>query len=135
MRMSKLLLKTLRELPAEAELPSHQLLLRAGLAMPLAAGLYCFTPVGWRVIRRIENIIREEMDRSGAQELHLPALQPIQLFVGPEGGFTQEEVTEAAAAGAQTVSLGPLILRAETAALAALAIIHGDMPTEPRAAS
>ncbi len=80
MRMSKLLLKTLRELPAEAELPSHQLLLRAGLMMPLAAGLYCFTPVGWRVIRRIENIIREEMDRSGAQELHLPALQPIEIW-------------------------------------------------------
>ena len=80
MRMSKLLLKTLREPPSEAELPSHQLLLRAGLVMPLAAGLYCFTPLGWRVFRRIENIIREEMDRSGAQEVHLPALHPIELW-------------------------------------------------------
>lgn len=80
MRMSKLLLKTLREPPAEAELPSHRLLLRAGLATPLAAGLYCFTPLGWRVVRRIEGIIREEMDRSGAQEVHLPALQPIELW-------------------------------------------------------
>jgi prolyl-tRNA synthetase len=80
MRMSKLLLKTLREAPADADLPSHQLLLRAGLMMPLAAGLYCFTPVGWRVIRRIEAIIREEMDASGAQELHLPALSPIELW-------------------------------------------------------
>ena len=80
MRMSKLLLKTLREAPADADLPSHQLLLRAGLIVPLAAGLYCFTPVGWRSIRRIENIIREEMDRSGAQELHLPALSPIELW-------------------------------------------------------
>ncbi|MBI5947173.1 MAG: proline--tRNA ligase [Chloroflexi bacterium] len=80
MRMSKLLLKTLREAPAEAELPSHRLLLRAGLATPLAAGLYCFSPVGWRVIRRIETIIREEMDRSGAQEVHLPALHPIELW-------------------------------------------------------
>ncbi|HMO53921.1 MAG TPA: proline--tRNA ligase [Tepidiformaceae bacterium] len=78
--MSKLLLKTLREPPSEAELASHKLLLRAGLVVPLAAGLYCFTPLGWRVIRRIENIIREEMDRSGAQEVHLPALHPIELW-------------------------------------------------------
>ncbi|MCE7927463.1 MAG: proline--tRNA ligase [Dehalococcoidia bacterium] len=80
MRMSKLLLKTLREPPADAELPSHRLLLRAGLVMPLAAGLYCFTPLGWRTVRRIEAIIREEMDRSGAQEIHLPALHPIELW-------------------------------------------------------
>lgn len=80
MRMSKLMLKTLREPPAEAELASHKLLLRAGLIVPLAAGLYCFTPLGWRVVRRIENIIREEMDRSGAQEIHLPALHPIELW-------------------------------------------------------
>ena len=53
MRMSKLLLKTLREAPSEAELASHRLLLRAGLVSPLAAGLYCFTPVGWRVIQKI----------------------------------------------------------------------------------
>ena len=80
MRMSKLLLKTLREAPSEAELASHKLLLRAGLAAPLAAGLYCFTPVGWRAIRNIERIIREEMDRSGAQEVHLPALHPIETW-------------------------------------------------------
>ncbi len=80
MRMSKLMLKTLREPPSEAELASHKLLLRAGLIVPLAAGLYCFTPLGWRVIRRIENIIREEMDESGAQEVHLPALHPIELW-------------------------------------------------------
>ncbi|MCC6381933.1 MAG: proline--tRNA ligase [Dehalococcoidia bacterium] len=80
MRMSKLLLKTLREPPAEAEITSHRLLLRAGLAVPLAAGLYCFTPLGWRVLRRLETIIREEMDRSGAEEVHLPALHPIELW-------------------------------------------------------
>ncbi|MEO6398735.1 MAG: proline--tRNA ligase [Tepidiformaceae bacterium] len=76
--MSKLLLRTLREPPSEAELASHRLLLRAGLATPLAAGLYCFTPLGWRVMRKIEGIIRDEMDLSGAQEVHLPALQPIE---------------------------------------------------------
>lgn len=80
MRMSKLMLKTLREPPSEAELASHKLLLRAGLVTPFAAGLYSFTPVGWRVLRRIEAIIREEMDRSGAQEVHLPALNPIEMW-------------------------------------------------------
>ncbi|MCK9521248.1 MAG: proline--tRNA ligase, partial [Dehalococcoidia bacterium] len=78
--MSQMLFKTLREAPAEAEIPSHQLLLRAGLVMPIAAGLYCFTPLGWRVFRRVEAIIREEMDRSGGQEVHLPALHPIELW-------------------------------------------------------
>ncbi len=80
MRMTRLMLRTLREAPADADLPSHQLLLRAGLITPLAAGLYCFTPVGWRVIQRIEAIIRDEMDATGAQEIHLPALQPIELW-------------------------------------------------------
>jgi prolyl-tRNA synthetase len=80
MRMSRLLLKTLREAPAEAELPSHRLLLRSGMVSPLAAGLYSFTPFGWRVFRRVEAIIREEMDRAGGEEIHLPALQPIELW-------------------------------------------------------
>ena len=79
-RMSRFFLKTLREAPAEAELPSHKLLLRAGLVMPLAAGLYCFTPMGWRVMRKIEELVREEMNRAGAQELRLPALQPVELW-------------------------------------------------------
>jgi prolyl-tRNA synthetase len=80
MRMSKYFLKTLREAPSDAELESHKLLLRAGLAHALAAGLYSFTPLGYRVVRKIENIIREEMDRGGAQELHLPALHPAELW-------------------------------------------------------
>lgn len=80
MRMSRLFLKTMREAPAEAELASHQLLLRAGLVSPLAAGLYCFTPVGWRALQNVKAIIRDEMDRAGAQEIHLPALNPIELW-------------------------------------------------------
>lgn len=80
MRMSKLMLKTLREAPSEAELESHKLLLRAGLVTSFAAGLYAFTPLGWRVIRRIETIIREEIDRTGAQEVRLPELNPIELW-------------------------------------------------------
>lgn len=80
MRMTRYMVKTLREAPGEAETPSHRLLLRAGLVVPLAAGIYCFTPLGWRVARRMEQIIREELDRSGALEVHLPALQPIELW-------------------------------------------------------
>jgi len=80
MRMSKMMLRTLREPPSEAELESHKLLLRAGLATTFAAGLYAFTPFGWRVIRRIETIIREEMDRSGGQEVRLPELNPVELW-------------------------------------------------------
>lgn len=80
MRMSKLMLKTLREAPSEAELESHKLLLRAGLVTSFAAGLYAFTPLGWRVIRKIEQIIRDEMDATGAQEVRLPELNPVELW-------------------------------------------------------
>ena len=80
MRMSKLMLKTLREAPSEAELESHKLLLRAGLVTSLAAGLYAFTPLGWRVLRKVEGIIRDEMDGIGAQEVRLPELNPIELW-------------------------------------------------------
>ncbi|MFN0095510.1 MAG: proline--tRNA ligase [Dehalococcoidia bacterium] len=78
--MSKLLLKTLREAPAEAELASHKLLLRAGLMIPFAAGLYSFTPLGWRVFRKVEQLIRDEMDASGAQEVRLPELNPVEMW-------------------------------------------------------
>jgi len=80
MRFSKLFGKTLREAPAEAESASHQLLLRAGMIAQVAAGIYSYLPSGWRVFRKIENIIREEMDNAGGQELMLPVLQPFELW-------------------------------------------------------
>ena len=80
MRLSHHFGKTLRQVPAEAETPSHQLLLRAGLVQQLAAGIYAYLPLGWRVLRKIEQIIREEMDAAGGQELFLPALLPIELW-------------------------------------------------------
>jgi len=80
MRISKLFGKTQREVPAEAETVSHQLLLRAGMIHQVAAGVYSYLPLGWRVLRKIENIIREEMDKSGGQELMLPVLQPLELW-------------------------------------------------------
>lgn len=80
MRATKLLMPTLREIPSEAEVVSHQLMLRAGLARKLASGVYSFLPLGIRVLRRIEDIVREEMDRSGAQELLMPALIPAEIL-------------------------------------------------------
>lgn len=80
MRMSRLLAPTLREVPAEAEVISHQYLLRAGYIRKTAAGVYSYLPLAWRVLRKIENIVREEMDRVGGQEVLLPALQPAELW-------------------------------------------------------
>lgn len=80
MRWSQLLIPTLREAPADAEIASHRLLLRAGLSRKLAGGIYTFLPLGLRVLRKIETIIREEMNRAGAQELLMPALQPVELW-------------------------------------------------------
>lgn len=80
MRISKLFGKTQREVPAEAETVSHQLLLRAGMISQVAAGVYSYLPLGWRVLKKMENIIREEMDKAGGQELSMPVLQPLELW-------------------------------------------------------
>ncbi len=80
MRMSRLLVRTLREAPADAEVVSHQLLVRAGYIRRLASGVYTFLPLGQRVLAKVEHVIREELDRAGGQELLLPALQPIELW-------------------------------------------------------
>ena len=80
MRMSRLLVRTLREAPADAEVASHQLLVRAGYIRRLASGVYSFLPLGLRVLRRVEQVVRDELDASGCQELLLPALHPIELW-------------------------------------------------------
>ncbi|NLI93283.1 MAG: proline--tRNA ligase [Peptococcaceae bacterium] len=80
MRVSQLLNPTLREVPAEAEVISHQLMLRAGYIRKAAAGIYTYLPLGWRVIRKIEQIVREEMDAKGGQEVMLPIVQPAELW-------------------------------------------------------
>jgi len=80
MRISKLFGKTLREVPSEAETVSHQLLLRTGMISQVAAGVYSYLPLGWRVFKKIENIIRDEMNKAGGQELRMPALQPLELW-------------------------------------------------------
>ena len=81
MRFSRMLIPTLKETPSEAELASHQLMLRAGMIRKLAAGIYNFLPLGLRVIKKVEKIIREEMDRIGAQEVLLPGVQPAELWL------------------------------------------------------
>ncbi len=80
MKWTQTLIPTLREAPSDAEIVSHKLLLRAGLIRKLAGGVYTFLPLGLRTLRKIENIIREEMDRAGAVEVLMPALQPPEIW-------------------------------------------------------
>ncbi|MBD2461508.1 proline--tRNA ligase [Oscillatoria sp. FACHB-1407] len=80
MRLSQMLFVTLREDPAEAEIPSHKLLLRAGYIRRIASGVYAYLPFMWRVLQKVSQIVREEMNATGAQEVLLPALQPSELW-------------------------------------------------------
>ena len=80
MRLNQMLFVTLRETPAEAEIPSHQLLLRAGYIRRIGSGIYAYMPLMWRVLQKVSQIVREEMDATGAQECLLPQLQPSQLW-------------------------------------------------------
>jgi prolyl-tRNA synthetase len=92
MRMSHLFGRTLREAPGDVELPSHRLMLRAALVRPLGAGIYSLLPLGWRIIRKVEQIIREELDAIGGQEMLMPVVHPADIWresgryfaVGPE---------------------------------------------------
>ena len=80
MRFSKYYVKTLKENPKEAEIESHKLLLRAGMIKKLASGVYSYLPLGYKTLRKVENIVREEMEKAGALELHMPVLQPAELW-------------------------------------------------------
>lgn len=80
MRFSQGLFPTVKETPADASIPSHQLMLRAGMVRLLSAGVYAFLPLGYRVVKKVSDIVREEMDAIGGQELHLPALNPIEIW-------------------------------------------------------
>ncbi|MDD5233589.1 MAG: proline--tRNA ligase [Syntrophales bacterium] len=80
MRYSEMFLPTIREVPSDAESVSHQLMIRAGMIRKLTGGIYSYLPLGYRVIRKVEQIIREEMNRAGAQEVFMPAVQPAELW-------------------------------------------------------
>jgi prolyl-tRNA synthetase len=81
MRMSQILIPTMKETPADAEIVSHQLMLRAGMVRQLASGLYSWLPLGMRAMRKFETIVREEMDRAGAQEVLMPSIQPAEIWI------------------------------------------------------
>ncbi|MDC9523532.1 proline--tRNA ligase, partial [Pseudoalteromonas sp. Angola-31] len=80
MRTSQYILATLKETPSDAEIVSHQLMLRAGMIRRVASGLYTWLPSGLRVLRKVENIVREEMDKAGAIEMLMPVIQPADLW-------------------------------------------------------
>lgn len=80
MRITQMFGKTQREIPSEADTISHQLLLKSGMISQVATGVYAYLPLAWRVLKKIENFIREEMDSAGGQELMMPALQPLELW-------------------------------------------------------
>lgn len=80
MRYSEMFLPTVREVPADAETVSHQLMIRAGMIRKLTSGIYSYLPFGYRVVRKVEEIVREEMNRAGAQEVSLPVVQPAELW-------------------------------------------------------
>src|SRR3546814_5488933 len=92
MRLSQFPLHTEKETPAEAEIASHRLMLKAGMLRRLAAGLYTWSPLGLRVLRKVEAIVREEMDRAGAIELLTPTIQPKELWE-ETGRWRSEEHT------------------------------------------
>ncbi|MCR9244750.1 MAG: proline--tRNA ligase [bacterium] len=80
MRLSQILISTLRDDPADAEIPSHKLLARAGFIVKIAAGVYTYSPLMWRVVKKFAQIVREELDREGANEVMLPIIQPAELW-------------------------------------------------------
>ncbi|MCP3678343.1 MAG: proline--tRNA ligase, partial [Deltaproteobacteria bacterium] len=80
MRFSRMFIPTLKEAPSDAEIVSHQLMVRAGMVRKVAAGIYTLLPMGLRAIRRVERIVREEMDMAGAQELFMPTVIPAELW-------------------------------------------------------
>src|SRR3990172_5920539 len=80
MRYSKLLGKTTRQVSGEVETVSHRLMLKAGMIHPVAAGIYSYLPLAWRALKKLEQIIREEMNAIGGQEIQMPALQPLELW-------------------------------------------------------
>lgn len=108
MRLSELFTRTLRDAPADAGLPSHRLAVRAGLVRPVAAGIYALMPLGWRVMRRIEAILREEMDALGGQEVRLPVVQPAEVWQATGRWETFGPVLQTFSSGAgRDYALGP----------------------------
>src|SRR3954468_16903876 len=128
MRLSRPLVRTLREPPADAEAVSHQLLVRAGYIRRVASGVYAFLPLGLRVLRNVERIVREEMDGAGAQEVLLPALHPIELWEQSGRARSMADVLRRVAGKGGTFVLGPTHEEVATALVAAEVDSYRDLP-------
>lgn len=128
MRMSRLLLRTLREAPADAEAVSHQLLVRAGYVRRLASGVYTFLPLGLRVLHNVARIVREEMDGAGAQELLLPALHPVELWEQSGRLHSMADILMRVEGKGGTFVLGPTHEEVVTATVSVDAESYRDLP-------
>jgi prolyl-tRNA synthetase len=132
MYFSKLLGKTVKEIPADAENLSHQLLVRAGMIQQVAAGVYAYMPLGWQVLQKIKTIIREEMNKAGGQELMMPTLQPLELWLQsgrlPSFGKTMFTVTDRKD---HTLALGPTHEEVVTDLVRRFVKSYRDLPVLP----
>ena len=129
MLVSGLFFKTQREIPADAEIPSHQLMLRAGLMRQMASGVYAFLPLGYRTFRKIEAIVREEMDRADAQELIMPAILPSELYMA-SGRWDKfgPEMFRLTDRNSRPFCLGPTHEEAFTETVKSVAQSYRDLP-------
>ncbi len=129
MLVSNLFFKTQREIPADAEIPSHQLMLRAGLMRQMASGIYAFLPLGYKTFRKIEAIVRQEMDRAGAQELIMPAILPSELYMA-SGRWDKfgPEMFRLSDRNARPFCLGPTHEEAFTETVKSVAQSYRDLP-------
>ena len=128
MRVSTMLLQTLREAPGDAEAISHRLLVRAGYLRRLSSGVYSYLPLGLRTLRRIENVVRDELDRIGAQELLLPALQPREVWMDSGRDQSMDEVLMRVRARAGEFVLGPTHEEVVTALVDGEVSSYRDLP-------
>ena len=126
--MSRLLVRTLRDAPGDAEAASHQLLVRAGYIRRLSSGVYTFLPLGWRVLRRIEQVVREELDAARAQEMLMPILQPEEIWAETGRLHTMEDVLFRLEAKGGKFVLGPTHEEVVTATVAAEVDSYRDLP-------
>ncbi|HEX7168009.1 MAG TPA: proline--tRNA ligase [Acidimicrobiales bacterium] len=128
MRFSRLLLKTLRDAPSDAEAVSHKLLVRAGYIRRHASGIYTWLPLGWRLLQRVEQLIREEMDAAGAQELLLPVLQSVEPWQATGRLATMEDILFRLEGRGGDFVLGPTHEEIVTGTVAAEVDSYRDLP-------
>jgi prolyl-tRNA synthetase len=126
--MSRLLLRTLRDAPGDAEAVSHQLLVRAGFIRRLVSGVYTFMPLGLRVVHNVSRVVREEMDRAGAQELLMPVLAPVELLRETGRDQTMDDVLMHMTAKGGEFVLGPTHEEVVTTTVAAEVDSYRDLP-------